>query len=75
MQEARVNPCGGKIPWSRKRQPDPVVLPGKSYAHRSLAGYSPWCCKESEPANVLENPMHTGAWRATVHGVAKSQSQ
>ena len=25
--------------------------------------------------SCLENPMDTGAWRATVHGVAKSQTQ
>ena len=32
------------IPWRRKWQPIPVFLPGIS--QRSLAGYSPWCCKE-----------------------------
>ena len=31
-----------KIPWRRKRQPTPVLLPGESYGQRSLAGYSPW---------------------------------
>ena len=25
--------------------------------------------------SCLENPMDRGAWRATVHGVAKSQTQ
>ena len=25
--------------------------------------------------SCLEKPMHGGAWRATVHGVAKSQTQ
>ena len=34
-----------KIPWRRKRQPTPVVLPGESHGQRSLAGYSPWGCK------------------------------
>ena len=24
--------------------------------------------------SCLENPMHRGAWRATVHGVAKNQA-
>ena len=33
-------------PWSRKWQPNPVFLPGKSQEQRSLAGYSPWGCKE-----------------------------
>ena len=31
-----------KIPWRRKWQPTPVVLPGKSHGQRSLAGYSSW---------------------------------
>ena len=37
-----------KIPWRRKWQPTPVFLPGKSNGQRSLAGYSPWGCKESD---------------------------
>ena len=37
-----------KIPWRRKWQPTPVFLLGKSHGQRSLAGYSPWGCKESE---------------------------
>ena len=32
----------GKISWSRKWQPTPVFLPGKSLGWRSLEGYSPW---------------------------------
>ena len=38
----------GKIPWRRKWQPTPVFLPRKSHGQRSLAGYSPWGCKESD---------------------------
>ena len=30
------DPWVGKIPWSRKWQPTPVFLPGKSYGERSL---------------------------------------
>ena len=32
--------------WRRKWQPTPVFLLGKSHGQRSLAGYSPWGCKE-----------------------------
>ena len=32
----------GKFPWSRKWQPTPGFLPGKSHGQRSLVGYSPW---------------------------------
>ena len=35
-----------KTPWRRKWQPTPVFLPGESHEQRSLAGYSPWGCKE-----------------------------
>ena len=37
-----------KIPWRRKWQPMPVLLPGKSHGWRSLVGYSPWDHKESD---------------------------
>jgi hypothetical protein len=35
----------GKIPWSRKWQPIPVFLVGKSHGQRSLVGSSPCGCK------------------------------
>ena len=38
----RFNPWVGKIPWRRKCQPTPVVLPGEFHGQKSLAGYSPW---------------------------------
>ena len=37
-----------KIPRRRKWQPTPVYLPGESHGWRSLAGYSPQGCKESD---------------------------
>ena len=45
MQETRVNPWVGKIPWRRKGQPTAVFLPGEFHEQRSLVGYSPWGCK------------------------------
>ena len=41
------NPCIGMFPWRRKYQITPVFLPWKSQGQRSMAGYSPWGCKES----------------------------
>ena len=38
----------GKILLSRKWQPIPVFLPGKFHGQRSLAGYIPRFCKESD---------------------------
>ena len=37
-----------QIPWRRKWQPTPVLLPGKPHGQRSLVGYSPWGHKESD---------------------------
>ena len=36
------NPWVRKIPWRRKWQPTPVLLPGKPHGQRSLVGYRPW---------------------------------
>ena len=40
------DPWVRKITWRRKRQPNPVFLPGESHGQRSLAGYSSWDHKE-----------------------------
>ena len=50
------DPWLGKIPWRRKCQPTPVVLPGESHGQRSLVGYSPWGRKESDTTE------HEHAW-------------
>ena len=42
-----------KIPWSRKRQPTPVVLPGEFHGQRSLAGFSLWVTKEPNTTERL----------------------
>ena len=40
--------------WRRKWQPIPAFLPGESHGKRSLAGYSPWGCKESDMTEQLK---------------------
>ena len=47
------NPWVEKIPWRRKWQPTPVLLPEKSHGRKGLVGYSPWGCKESERTKRL----------------------
>ena len=47
------DPWVGKIPWRRKWQPTPVFLRGESHGWRSLVGYSPWGCKESNTTELL----------------------
>ena len=46
MHETGFDPWVGKILCRRKWQPTPVFLSRKSHGLRSLAGYSPWGCKE-----------------------------
>ena len=43
------HPWVRKIPWRRKWQPTPVLLPGKSHGQRSLVGYSPRGHKRVRP--------------------------
>ena len=43
----------GKVPWRRKWQSTPALLPGKSHGWRSLIGYSLWGRKESDMAERL----------------------
>ena len=45
--------CVWKIPWRRKWQPIPVLLPGKFYGWRSLVGCSPWGHEESDTTERL----------------------
>ena len=56
----RFDSCVGKIPWRRKWQPTSVFLPGKSHGQRSMAGYSPWGCKDltrwSVHADIILKP-------------------
>ena len=48
MHETGFDPWVGKIPWSRKWQPTPVVFAGEFHGERSLVGYSPRGCRESD---------------------------
>ena len=47
------DPWVRKIPWRRKWQPIPVLLPGKFHGWRSLVGYRPWGRKESDMTEQL----------------------
>ena len=48
-----------KIPWRRKWQPTPVLLPGKFHGLRSLVSYNPWGRKESDTTEWLDFIMDT----------------
>jgi len=53
VQKTGFDPWVRKIPWRRKWQSTPVFLPGESHGQRSLAGYSPRDCKESDTTERL----------------------
>ena len=53
------NPWVGKIPWRRKWQPTPVLLPGESHGGRSLVGYSPQGRKELDTTERLHFHFHS----------------
>ena len=53
------DPWVRRIPWRRKWQPTPVILPGEFHEQRSLAGYSPWSCKESGMTEQLSLIAHS----------------
>ena len=54
------SPSVGKIRWRRAWQPTPVFLPGKSHGQRSLAGYSPWGHKGSDPTTKQQQSCKRG---------------
>jgi len=56
-ERCRFDPWVGKIPWGRAWQPTLVFLPGESHGQRSLVGYSPMGCTESD---MTETTSH--AW-------------
>ena len=56
------DPWVGKIPWRRKWQPTPVLLPEKSHGRRSLVGYGPWSRKELDmtgETSLVVSIIHT----------------
>ena len=53
MQETQVRPLGQEDPLVKGMATTPVFLPGESHGQRSLAGYSPWGCKELERTERL----------------------
>ena len=53
-QGRQLHPWVRKILWKRARQPTPVFLPGESHGQRSLVGYSPRGCKESDTTEAIQ---------------------
>ena len=51
-----LDPWVRKIPWRRKWQPTPVLLPGEAHGQRGLVGYSPWGHRESDTPDHTHTP-------------------
>ena len=57
-KRCRFNPWVGNILWQRAWQPTLVSVPGESHGERSLGGYSPWGCKESDMTDRLSTAQN-----------------
>ena len=53
VRETWVRSLGQEDPLEKEMAPTPVLLPGKSHGRRSVVGYSPWGCKESDTTDQL----------------------
>ena len=56
------NPGWGRSPGGGKQQTTPVFLPGEFHGQRSLEGYSPWDCKESDMTELLTHTWYSMVW-------------
>ena len=66
-QETRIRSLLLEDPLEESMANIPVFLPGESHGQRSLAGYSPWGCKESDmteqPNNTNKNSSSGRKWK------------
>ena len=53
MRETWAQSLGRKVPWRKKWQPNPVLLPRKSHGWRTPVGYSPEGRKELDTTEWL----------------------
>ena len=69
-RRCRLDPWVRKIPWRRKQQPAPVLLPGKFHGQRRLMGYSPWGHKQLDATEH----MHTHTLTNKIMGILRIQA-
>ena len=53
MQETWVRSLGQADPLEKRMATHSSILAWKIHGQRSLAGYSPWCCKELDTTERL----------------------
>ena len=56
-KRCEFDPWVEKIPWRKKWEPSPLLLPGESDGQRSLADYSPQGHKESDMTEVTKHAL------------------
>ena len=66
-----LNPWVRKIPWRKEWLPTPVFLPGEFHGQRSLMGYSPQVCKESNTTERLTLSLHFSAVSLGILGIKR----
>ena len=74
-RDASSIPGFGRFPWSRKWQPAPLFLPGKSHGQRCLAGYSPWGRKEVDKTEHAHTHTHSPGTFSPVTGLPLHQDK
>ena len=59
MKETWVQSLGLEDPLEKEIASHSIILPGKLYEQRSLVGYSPWGCKQSDKTECAHTHTHT----------------
>ena len=59
LQETQVWSLGREDPLEMDKQPMPLFLPGNFHGQSSLAGYSPWGCKELDMTETIKHTQDT----------------
>ena len=52
MRETWVQSLGWEDPLEKGMATHYSIMPGESHGQRRLAGYGPWCCKESDTTDA-----------------------
>ena len=58
MWETRVQSLSREDPLEKEMATHSNIQPGKSHGWRSLVGYSPWGCKESDTTSDFSKKQH-----------------
>ena len=61
-RDAGLIPASGRSPEGGNGNMNPVFMPGEFHGQRSLAGYSPWGCKELDTTEYtyIQNSVRNG---------------